>query len=118
MSDPAINLSPVLETFTTDDIGMRDLVNVGGELAEMMLEGIGSLRDHLQTIEPGRYTVGEVTNETQRYSVKVAAIDEGLPAPMRGIRVINAETNALESFAVFADQDDGGFMPVDFDIID
>ena len=118
MSDQAINLSPVLDTFTTDSIGMTDLIRAGGELAELMLEGITSLREHLQTIEPGRYTVGEVTNDTRRYSVKVAAIAEGLPTPMRGMRVIDADTDTLESFIVFADQDDGGLMPIDFDIVD
>jgi len=40
MSDQAINLSPILETFATDGISMSELVKVGSELAELMLESM------------------------------------------------------------------------------
>ena len=56
-----------------------ELVKVGSELAELMLESMSDLREHLQTIEPGRYTVGQVRNGQDLYSVKVAALDADLP---------------------------------------
>ena len=118
MSDQAINLSPILETFATDGISMSELVKVGCELTELMLESMADLREHLQTIEPGRYTVGQVRNGQDVYSVKVAALDADLPTAMRGMRVTNAQMDALQSFVLFADQPDGTMMPIDFDIID
>ncbi len=117
MSDQAINLSPVLETFANDGISMSELVKVGSELAELMLESMSDLREHLQTIEPGRYTVGQVRNGQDVYSVKVAALDADLPTAMRGIRVTDGNSHELQSFALFADQADGGTIPIDFDII-
>jgi hypothetical protein len=116
-SEQPLNLAPVLETFTTDDINMTALVSIGSEVAEQMLEGISSLREHLTGIEPGRYTVGEVKNDDSTFSVKVAALAHDLPAPLRGMRVTQASNGALVSFVLFADQDDGGLMPIDFDIV-
>lgn len=116
-SEQPLNLAPVLETFATDNIGMTALVTIGNEIAEQMLDGIDSLREHLAAIEPGRYTVGEVKNHNSTFSVKVAALAHDLPTPLRGIRVTQASDGALVSFALFADQDDGGLMPIDFDIL-
>ena len=116
-SEQPLNLAPVLETFTTDDINMTALVSIGSEVAEQMLESISSLREHLMAIEPGRYTVGEVKNDDSIFSVKVAALAHDLPMPLRGMRVTQAINNGLVSFVLFADQDDGGLMPIDFDIV-
>jgi len=112
-----LNFTPVLETFTTPDIDMAALVSIGSQVSEQMLDGISPLREHLKTIEPGRYTIGEVRNDGTAFSVKIAALNTALPATLRGIRVTHASNNSLVSFALFADQDDGGLMPIDFDIV-
>ena len=116
-TEDAINLAPVLETFSTEDIGMQALISAGSDLAEQMLEGIPNLRDHLETIDPGRYTVGEVRNGDSSFSVKIAALSDGLPTTFRGMRVTQASSKALLSFALFADQDGGTLLPIDFDVI-
>ncbi len=117
MSEQAINFSPVLETFTTETISLSDLVTVGGDLAERMLEDIHDLREHLQTIAVGRFTVGEIRNDRSVYLVKVAALDKDLPHVIRGMRVTNSGTDELESFMLFAEQANGQLLPIDFDII-
>ena len=39
------------------------------------------------------------------------------PPLLRGIRVTDGNSHELQSFALFADQADGGTIPIDFDII-
>jgi hypothetical protein len=116
-SEQPLNLAPILEIFTTDDINMTALVSIGSEVAEQMLEGINNLREHLKTIEPGRYTVGEVKNDDSTFTVKVAALANDLPTALRGMRVTQSSDGTLVSFVLFADQDDGGLVPIDFDIV-
>lgn len=116
-SEQPLNLAPVLEVFITDDINMTALVSIGSDVAEQMLGGISSLREHLTAIEPGRYTVGEVKNGDSTFSVKVAALAQDLPMPLRGMRVTQAANGSLVSFVLFAGQNNGGLMPIDFDIV-
>lgn len=112
-----LNLAPVLEIFSTEHISISALVTVGSEIAEQMLEGVGSLGEHLRTIEPGTYTIGEIKNDATAFTVKIAALAHDLPSTLRGIRVTQASDGALVSFALFADQTHGDMIPMDFDVL-
>lgn len=116
MSEP-INLSPVLNAFATEEIPVTDLIAADPELAEMMWNGVDDMREHLLSLESGRYTVAEIRNADATYTVKLAAFENELPNRMMGIRVTDGTTNQLCSFVLFADLGEDQLIPIDFDVL-
>lgn len=107
-------LFQLVDKFAKDVEAPEEMVQIGPDVAIMVLNGTPALAKQLYDMEPETMLVAEVSNGVDTFHCLLGKFIEGFDVPIVGLRLADLNAGCIVSFAILT-MDDGKLYPVQFE---